>query len=187
MPRSSVVITLAVIGVAAALAYAYSTRTDPASSDEQPLSAPVEQPEPRAQTPTGREASAAPAPAAPDSGQGSTSESVAQWVSATQSPDPKTRAAAIAALADAPTSQAVPALEQVLEVGEPQVDRQIALRSLHVMALRDGDTDGAIRDVLRHALYHGDDEGVTQSAQAVLEDIEEEFAQRAQAGAQNQR
>lgn len=103
---------------------------------------------------------------------------IARWIADTQSTDAKTRAAAIVALAAAPKAQAVPALKRVLEVGEPQVDRQIAVRSLHVLALQQADDDGAIRDVLRDAVYHGDDEGVTQSAQAVLEDIETEFALR---------
>ncbi len=98
----------------------------------------------------------------------------------TQSNDPRLRAAAIEALANAPKAQALPALERVLESGEPQVDRQIALRSLHSLALNDGDETGAIRDAIRHALYHSDDENVTQSAQAFLEDIEAEFEDRAQ-------
>jgi hypothetical protein len=96
----------------------------------------------------------------------------AQAIADTTSPDPRSRAVAIEALAIAPRSQAIPALESVLETGEPQVDRQIALQSLHTLALRQGDADGAIRDVLRGAIYHGDDEGAAQSAQAVLEDIE---------------
>jgi HEAT repeat protein len=86
--------------------------------------------------------------------------------------DPKTRAAAIAALAQAPKSEALPLLEHVLETGEPEVDRQIALRTLHAIALNEGDKDGRIRELLRAALYHGDDERVSQSAQAFLEDLE---------------
>ncbi|HEY0686367.1 MAG TPA: hypothetical protein VGD45_28780 [Steroidobacter sp.] len=107
-------------------------------------------------------------------------ESVAQWIKDTQSSDAKTRAAAIAALADAPKAQAMPALERVLETGEPDVDRHIALRSMHALALRDGDATGQIRDVMRHAIYHGDDDGVTQTAQSLLDDIEAEFATREQ-------
>lgn len=111
-----------------------------------------------------------------------TAESIAQWIKDTQSPDAKTRAAAIAALADAPKAQAMPALERVLETGEPNVDRHIALRSMHALALRDGDSTGQIRDVMRHAIYHGDDEGVTQTAQSLLDDIEADFASREQPG-----
>lgn len=104
-------------------------------------------------------------------------ETFAQWIADASSDDSRTRAAAIVALAEAPKSQAVPVLENILQVGEPQVDRQIALRSLHTLALQQGDTDGSIRDVLRRAVYHGDDEGASQSAQAVLEDIEIEFSE----------
>ena len=107
-------------------------------------------------------------------------ESVAQWIKDTQSLDPKTRAAAIAALADAPKSQAMPALERVIKTGEPDVDRHIALRSMHALALRDGDSTGQIRNVMRNAIYHGDDDGVTQTAQSLLDDIEAEFATREQ-------
>lgn len=95
-----------------------------------------------------------------------------QAIADTTSPKARTRAVAIEALANAPRSQAIPVLERVLETGEPQVDRQIALRSLHTLALRQGDADGAIRNVLRGAIYHGDEEGASQSAQALLEDIE---------------
>lgn len=105
-----------------------------------------------------------------------TTDNVARWIADTQSNDAKTRAAAIEALANAPKAQAIPALERVLESGEPQVDRQIALQSLHKLALSDGDSTGQIRAVIRHAIYHGDDEGVTQSAQAFLEDIEAALA-----------
>jgi hypothetical protein len=97
---------------------------------------------------------------------------IAQAAADTTSPEARTRAVAIEALASAPKSQAIPVLERVLETGEPQIDRQIALRSLHTLALQQGDADGAIRNVLRNAIYHGDDEGASQSAQAVLEDIE---------------
>jgi HEAT repeat protein len=109
-----------------------------------------------------------------------TPEVIAQWISDTQSADARTRAAAIAALAQAPKAQAVPALERVLESGEPEVDRQIALRSLHSLAMQDGDPDGSIRDAMRRAMYHGDDEGVTQTAQDLLDDNEAEIATRAE-------
>jgi hypothetical protein len=60
----------------------------------------------------------------------------------------------------------------VLNTGEPEVDRPLALRSLRTLALHQGDTDGVIRNVLRQAIYHGDNEAVTQGAQAVLDDVE---------------
>lgn len=171
---SVTVVTLAVLGVAGGLAYVHANRDD----------AVVAEPPPRAAAPTADESSSnlvehlptlsqleeAPAPLA--------TEDVARWIADTQSNDAKTRATAIEALANAPRAQAIPALERVLESGEPQVDRQIALRSLHILALNDGDDTGAIRDAIRHAMYHSDDEGVTQSAQAFLEDIEAALAEQ---------
>ncbi|MBL8268759.1 hypothetical protein [Steroidobacter sp.] len=105
-------------------------------------------------------------------------KTVAQWIKDTDSDDAKTRATAIAALADAPKDQALPALKRVLQVGEPNVDRHIALRSMYSLALRDGDRDSTIRDTMRTAIYHSDDDGVTQTAQSLLDDIEAEFAER---------
>jgi len=110
-----------------------------------------------------------------------TPDTIAQWIEDTQSPDAGTRAAAIAALANAPQDLAMPALVRVLEGGEPNVDRHIALRSMHAIALRNGDGTGQIRDAMRHAIYHGDDDEVTQTAQSLLDDIEAEFALREQA------
>jgi hypothetical protein len=60
----------------------------------------------------------------------------------------------------------------------PQVDRQIALRSLHQLALKDGDPDSTVRDAMRRAMYHSDDDEVTQSAQSLLDDIESDLASR---------
>lgn len=183
MARSSViVVTLAVLAALGGLAYVRVSRTVADESHEPRTNAAV----PRAAaTPMGAvtnlvavdEPQQAPAP--PSSPPPYTTGEVAQWILDSWSDDAKTRAAAIAALANAPKAQAVPALERVLESGEPQVDRQIALQSLHTLALSSGDDDGKIRDAIRHAMYHSDDEGVTQSAQAVLEDIDAEFTQRA--------
>ena len=49
-------------------------------------------------------------------------------------------------------------LARLLTDGEPQVDRPLALRSLRDLALNQGDADSAIRDAVRHAIYHGDDQ-----------------------------
>lgn len=103
---------------------------------------------------------------------------VEQWIKETQDIDPKTRAAAIAKLADAPTAQALPALREVVDHGEPEVDRHIALRSLHALALRDGDGNSEIRDVMRRAIYHSDNDGVTQTAQSLLDDVEAALAEQ---------
>ncbi|WP_161965645.1 HEAT repeat domain-containing protein [Steroidobacter cummioxidans] len=99
-------------------------------------------------------------------------DTVEQWIKDTQDSDPKIRAAAIAKLANAPKAQALPALKDVLDTGEPEVDRHIALRSLHSLALRDGDRDSQVRDVMRRAIYHSDNDGVTQTAQSLLDDVE---------------
>jgi hypothetical protein len=104
--------------------------------------------------------------------------SIEQWIKETQDYDPRIRAAAIASLANAPTAQALPALREVIDGGEPEVDRHIALRSLHAIALRDGDSSGEIRDVMRRAIYHNDNDGVTQTAQSLLDDVEAAFAEQ---------
>jgi HEAT repeat protein len=99
-------------------------------------------------------------------------DTVEQWIKDTRDGDPKIRAAAITKLANAPKAQALPALKNVLETGEPDVDRHIALNSLHTLALRDGDKNGQVRDVMRSAIYHSDNDGVMQTAQSLLDDVE---------------
>jgi hypothetical protein len=107
-------------------------------------------------------------------------ETVQQWIKDTQDSDPKIRAAAIAKLANAPQAQALPALKEVIDTGEAEVDRHIALRSLHAIALREGDSTGQVRDVMRRAIYHSDNDGVTQTAQSLLDDVEAAFAEQQQ-------
>jgi HEAT repeat protein len=107
-------------------------------------------------------------------------DTVEQWIKDTEDSDAKIRAAAIAKLANAPKAQAVPALKNVLDIGEPDVDRHIALRSLHALALRDGDSNGQVRDVMRRAIYHSDNDGVTQTAQSLLDDVEAALAEQQQ-------
>lgn len=184
MPRTSVLITVLAMAVAVAgLAYIHGSREDhnDAVTAPSPASTPIaKEPMPVAADVPSEAAldtatSSAPLPTHPIT----TSDSITRWITDTTSLDARTRAAAIAALANAPKEQAAPALKRVLETGEPQVDRQIALRSLYTIAVNDGDQDGMVRDVIRQAIYHSDDEGVTQTAQALLEDIEAEFAQRA--------
>ncbi|HEV7607082.1 MAG TPA: hypothetical protein VGO61_07085 [Steroidobacteraceae bacterium] len=102
-----------------------------------------------------------------------TPDTVARWIADTASADAGKRATAIAALADAPRADALPVLRRILTDGEPQVDRPLALRSLRELALAQGDKDGAIRDAVRHAIYHGDDQTNTAEAQDVLDTIEE--------------
>jgi hypothetical protein len=108
----------------------------------------------------------------PSSSQTIPPDTVAKWVVEATGDDSNARAAAIAALATAPRSQAVPVLKKVLDTGEPSVDRPLALRSLRALALNQGDADGGIREVLRQTIYDGGDEAVSQDAQTVLDDIE---------------
>jgi hypothetical protein len=102
-----------------------------------------------------------------------TPENVAKWIADAMGGDAGKRASAIAALAHAPRADAIPVLRRILTDGEPQVDRPLALRSLRELALTQGDADGAIRDAVRNAIYHGDDQTPTDDVQEVLDIIEE--------------
>lgn len=97
------------------------------------------------------------------------------------SEDAGTRADAIDALAAAPETDALPVLEKVLVSGA-DIDRQLALSSLHVLAVRYGDSSGAIRELLRQTIYDGGDEAVAGGAQAALDDIERAGERHAAAG-----
>jgi len=101
------------------------------------------------------------------------SKTTAQWIADTSSGDASTRATAITALAEAPRAEALPVLSRILADGEPLVDRPLALTSLREIALNQGDSDGAIRDAVRHVIYHGDDFTKTDDAQETLDIIEE--------------
>lgn len=102
-----------------------------------------------------------------------TTDKVAGWIADTASGDAARRAAAIAALSDAPRAQALPVLGRLLTDGEPSVDRALALQSLRELALNQGDADGAIRDAVRRAIYHGDDLTDADAVQETLDIIEE--------------
>lgn len=97
---------------------------------------------------------------------------VAKWMAEAFDDDPAKRAKAIAALATAPRAQAIPVLQKVLNTGEPEIDRPLALHSLRTLALQQGDVDGGIRDVFRQAIYDGRYEAITPGAQAALDDVE---------------
>ncbi len=87
------------------------------------------------------------------------------------SQDRATREAAIRALATAPPMQAISVLQEVLNSGDPRVDRPLALASLREMALNQGDADSRIRDAIRYAAQHGD-AAFAREAQVVLDEIE---------------
>ena len=103
-------------------------------------------------------------------------ETVAQWSEDARSGDSTKRVAAIAAMANVPKAQALPVLQGVLISGDREVDRPLALRTLRTLAERQGDEDGRIRDAIRHAIYHGDDEATTQAAQEALGQVENDLA-----------
>jgi UDP-N-acetylmuramyl pentapeptide synthase len=105
-------------------------------------------------------------------------KTTAQLVQDTSSGSAATRAAAIEALAEAPRAEALPVLGRILIDGEPQIDRVLALRSLRDLALNQGDADGAIRDAVRRAIYHGDDLTKVDDVQEALEIIEESLQAR---------
>jgi len=162
--RISVLIGLSAVGIVAAVTA--SLVTQPAESVAR---IPVETDPPRA-APSGEMqpiAGPAPTPSA------TSPQTVEQWIVDTTSGDAAKRAAAIAELAEAPRAKALPVLGRILTDGEPQVDRPLALRSLRDLALNQGDDDGAIRDAVRRAIYHGDDFTKVDDVQEVLDIIEE--------------
>lgn len=87
------------------------------------------------------------------------------------SQDPSVREAAIRALATAPPKQAISVLQEVLNSGDPRVDRPLALASLREMALDRGDPDSRIRDAIRYAIQNSNAE-FARNAQGVLNEIE---------------
>jgi hypothetical protein len=100
-----------------------------------------------------------------------TAKKIARWIADTEAEDPAVRATAIDALANAPKARALPTLLHLMRSGVDN-DRQLAMDSLHTMALEQGDENDAIRTALRLVIYDGDDEATISSAQIALEDIE---------------
>lgn len=99
---------------------------------------------------------------------------VAQWIES--GVDSTQRAAELDALTMASRAQAVPVLQRVLIAGD-DAERQHAVNSLHTLALRQGDADGAIREVLRQAVFHDDGAFIADDVQAALADIEQKLKQ----------
>jgi len=123
---------------------------------------------PVAPAPAAQPAAALPAPV--------TDDDVARWTAEATGGDAGKRAAAITALSQAPVPQALPVLRRVLMSGEPGVDRPLALQSLRDLALNRGDPQSAIRNAIREAIYHGDDQTMSADAQEALDVIEEGLA-----------
>lgn len=103
-------------------------------------------------------------------------KNVAKLIADANAEDPDTRAAAIDALASAPKSRAAPVLQALLSASASE-DRQLALNSLHTLALNQGDDDGAIRNVFRNAIYDGDDGELAVNAQLALDDLDRDLGQ----------
>jgi hypothetical protein len=100
---------------------------------------------------------------------------VARLIEEAQGGDAGKRAVAIAALAQAPRDQALPALHRIVTNGEPLVDKPAALNSLRELALGQGDQDGKVREALREVLYHDDGQNppLQLAAQEALDVVEE--------------
>jgi len=158
--RNYLMLALAALGITVAIVYLAGSPAE--SSVDAAVAAPAVSKPASAVHPASHD----PAPAA-------SSKTTAQWIADTASGNAATRAAAITALAEAPRTEALPVLKRILTDGEPQFDRPLALRSLRDLALNQGDADGAIRDAVRHAIYHGDDQTRVDELQEALDVIEE--------------
>lgn len=192
MRSSVIVVSLGMVAACGGLVYMQATRQSPdtaavttaSPSPEQTGTASQTSPSQAAPstnpTPSTEASSASSADDATTAPQAARPDTLEQWIKDTQSSDPKIRAAAIAKLGSAPKAQALPVLKNVLETGEPEVDRHIALNSLHSLALRDGDKNGQVRDLMRSAIYHSDNDGVMQTAQSLLDDVEAALADQQQ-------
>ncbi len=152
------------IGCMGTFAYAQLTRIHGVA----PVAAPAAVDEP-VQLPRSEQVVAVEPPARPSDAL--TPATVERLVRDVMADDAGARADAIDALAAAPEAVALPVLQKVLGSGD-DIERQLALSSLHVLALRYGDTDGAIRELLRQSIYDGGDEAVASGAQSALDDIE---------------
>ncbi|EEF25245.1 conserved hypothetical protein [Ricinus communis] len=104
------------------------------------------------------------------------SERMAQLAAQVRSEDADVRAAALDALARMPKAQAVPILRTLLSATDSE-GRQGALDALRTLAVDQGDGDGAIGDVLRLTIYDGDDAATADSAQLLLDTIQQSVVQ----------
>lgn len=87
--------------------------------------------------------------------------------------NPATRLAAIEALASAPRERTLPVLVHIAEQGAVEIERHAALGSLHSVAERQGDPDGAIHGLLRDLIHDGNDETVSGHASTMLEELDQ--------------
>jgi len=169
-------VALFALGVGSILGYTYARRGDAPAAPEVVLETPAATPSQRAATPT---AAASDEPSSPPTAvETAPAESFppdTELLAAALGQDVDKGEAAVRTLAKMPREQAMPILRQVVTSGDEK-RRVLALHSLRTVAQNHGDADGAIRDVIRGAIYHGDNEDVTAEAQNVLNEIESAVA-----------
>ena len=171
---SATLVALFAVGFIAIFGYARAMRTE---ADDVPhvgqpiVTAPA--PVPRSQSAPVAHEEVVPQPEQAAPSQASPDDAVDKWITDAAGNDAKARATAIAALAKAPRVQALPALTRVLKSGEPRTDKPLALRSLSTLAIDQGDADNRIRETLREAVYHGDDDDGVRAAQSTLDEVEQ--------------
>ncbi|MEJ0037482.1 MAG: HEAT repeat domain-containing protein [Gammaproteobacteria bacterium] len=170
--RSSLTLVgLFALGVGSILGYSYATRGDaPGKEITVPAVSLPEPPQPIAAAATTAEVVPSPPPAEETPAQPEF-PSDAELRSDALAQDALKAESAIETLARMPKERAVPVLRQIVTSGDEKV-RVLALHALRTLALNQGDADGAVRNVVREAIYHGDNEDVTHKAQAVLADVE---------------
>jgi len=164
-PLFRLALIAAVLPVAGVLVWSYSRNAREQTAQSTPSYSAVSnalatQPEPAAVVSASSSAESA-----------TSASSIDQLIADATSSDPAARAAAIVALGNAPKQRVLPVLQSLASGGEI-ADRQSALKSLTKIAIEQGDSDRLIRDAIRQVISHGEDETVTQSAQAALEAVE---------------
>jgi hypothetical protein len=99
-----------------------------------------------------------------------TPDVVALWVIAANNSDSTVQSTTDDALANVPRAIVLPALRKIMTNGG-ESERQSALNALHRLALKQGDANGEIKNILRLTSYDGDDVFAVE-AQLALEDVE---------------
>jgi hypothetical protein len=157
------------LGVGSILGYTYARRDDTPAPLREVLAPAVAQPVPPIAATPGNGV----APPAPVPEQTTKAEvpSDTQLLADALGPDATKGEAAVQTLAQMPKERSLPLLRRILTSGDEK-RRVLALHSLRTVARDQGDDDGEIRAVVREAIYHSDNEDLTNEAQTVLSDIE---------------
>lgn len=175
--RSSLTLVgLFALGLGSILGYTYAQRDDvraPAAVLGDDVAAPaVARPaSPLAVTPPSESGIAPQAPPASEKAASADVPSEAQLLADALGSDAIKGEASVRKLAQMPKERSLPILRRVLTSGDEK-RRVVALHSLRAVARDQGDDNGEIRGVVREAIYHGDNEELTNEAQSVLSDIE---------------